>query len=261
MKKAQKAENMYIKSRKPEFLFILLFLYTLPMRLLVHFTMAAAIDDGNIHFNLTDFTPNMRYIEFEADTTASGGQIQLTTNQRNKALNGSVGRATYYQPMHLWDNSSGKPRLTDFTTHFSFSIDSLNKSAGDRGDGFAFFLAPDGSKIPPQSGGGCLGLQSCDSDGNSKFVAVEFDTYPNVWDPLGSDHVAIDLNSIKTSFYPVQWTWSGIERGGKVDAFITYNSSTKNLSVLLLGAEDFNRLNSSNLSAILDLSQYLPEWF
>ncbi|KAL1176348.1 hypothetical protein V6Z11_A04G152800 [Gossypium hirsutum] len=202
----------------------------------------------------------MPHIEFEADTTTSGRQIQLTTNQRNKALNGSVGRATYYQPMHLWDNSSGNPRLADFTTHFSFSIDSLNKSSGDRGDGFAFFLAPDGSKIPPHSGGGCLGLQSCDSDANSKFVAVEFDTYPNVWDPLGLDHVAIDLNSIKTSFYPVQWTWSGIEHGGKVDTFITYNSSTKNLSVFLLGAEDFNRLNSSNLSAILDLSQYLPEW-
>ncbi|TYJ40551.1 hypothetical protein E1A91_A04G148200v1 [Gossypium mustelinum] len=196
----------------------------------------------------------MPHIQFEADTTASSGQIQLTTNQRNKPLNGSVGRATYYQPMHLWDNSLGKPRLADFTTHFSFSIDSLNKSSGDRGDGFAFFLAPDGSKIPPHSGGGCLGLQSCDSD------AVELDTYPNVWDPLGLDHVAIDLNSIKTSFYPVQWTWSGIEHGGKVDTFITYNSSTKNLSVFLLGAEDFNRLNSSNLSAILDLSQYLPEW-
>ncbi|KAK5837139.1 hypothetical protein PVK06_012949 [Gossypium arboreum] len=109
MKKARKAENMHLKSRKPEFLFIFLFLYTLPMGLLVHFTMAAAIDDGNIHFNLTDFTPNMPHIQFEADTTASGGQIQLTTNQRNKPLNGSVGRATYYQPMHLWDNSSRKP--------------------------------------------------------------------------------------------------------------------------------------------------------
>ncbi|TYI88101.1 hypothetical protein E1A91_D04G183300v1 [Gossypium mustelinum] len=260
MKKAQKAENMYLKSRKSEFLFILLFLYTLPMGLLVPFTMTAAIDDGNIHFNLTDFTPNMPHIEFEADTTASGGQIQLTTNQINKALNDSVGRATYYQPMHLWDNSSGNPRLADFTTHFSFSINSLNKSSGYRGDGFAFFLAPDGSKIPPNSGGGCLGLQSCDIDANSKFVAVEFDTFPNVWDDLRLDHVAIDLSSVKASFHPVEWLWSDIENGGKVDAFITYNSSTKNLSVFLLGAEDFNHLNSSALSAILDLSQYLPEW-
>ncbi|TYJ40548.1 hypothetical protein E1A91_A04G148000v1 [Gossypium mustelinum] len=204
----------------------------------------------------------MPSIEFENDTTPSDGAIQLTTNQRDKALNGSVGRATYYQPMHLWDNSSGNLRLADFTIHFSFSINSLNKPSGDRGDGFAFFLAPNGSKIPPHSGGGCLGLQSCDSDANSKFVAVEFDTFPNErWDPpTMSDHVAIDLNSVKTSFYPVEWLWSGIEHGGKVDAFITYNSSTKNLSVLLLGADDLTCQNSSSLSAILDLSLYLPEW-
>ncbi|MBA0756713.1 hypothetical protein Gogos_005517, partial [Gossypium gossypioides] len=237
MKKAQKAENMYLKSRKPEFLFISLFLYTLPMGLLVPFTMAASIDDGNINFSLPGFKPNMRDIVFEADTTASGGQIQLTTNQIHKPLNSSIGRATYYQPMHLWDNSSGNLRLADFTTHFSFSIDSLNESSGYRGDGLAFFLAPDGSKIPPHSGGGCLGLQNCHSDANSKFVAVEFDTYPNPWD-LRSDHVAIDLNSVKASFSPVEWLWSDIENGGK----------------------DFNRLNSSALSAILDLSQYLPEW-
>ncbi|TYH22765.1 hypothetical protein ES288_A04G155500v1 [Gossypium darwinii] len=232
------------------------------MGLLVHFTMAASIDVGNIQFSLTAFTPNMPSIEFENDTTPSDGAIQLTTNQRDKALNGSVGRATYYQPMHLWDNSSGNLRLADFTIHFSFSINSLNKPSGDRGDGFTFFLAPNGSKIPHHSGGGCLGLQSCDSDANSKFVAVEFDTFPNErWDPpTMSDHVAIDLNSVKTSFYPVEWLWSGIEHGGKVDAFITYNSSTKNLSVLLLDADDLTCQNSSSLSAILDLSLYLPEW-
>ncbi|TYI33738.1 hypothetical protein ES332_A04G154700v1 [Gossypium tomentosum] len=224
--------------------------------------MAASIDVGNIQFSLTAFTPNMPSIEFENDTTPSDGAIQLTTNQRDKALNGSVGRATYYQPMHLWDNSSGNLRLADFTIHFSFSINSLNKPSGDRGDGFTFFLAPNGSKIPPHSGGGCLGLQSCDLDANSKFVAVEFDTFPNErWDPpTMSDHVAIDLNSVKTSFYPVEWLWSGIEHGGKVDAFITYNSSTKNLSVLLLDADDLTCQNSSSLSAILDLSLYLPEW-
>ncbi|KAK5837140.1 hypothetical protein PVK06_012950 [Gossypium arboreum] len=89
--------------------------------------MAASIDDGNIQFNLTAFTPNMARIEFENDTIASDGAIQLTTNQ----VNDIVGRATYYQPMHLWDNSSGNLRLADFTTHFSFSIDSFNKSSED----------------------------------------------------------------------------------------------------------------------------------
>ncbi|MBA0576174.1 hypothetical protein Golob_024714, partial [Gossypium lobatum] len=255
----KKAENMYLKSLKPEFLFIVLLLYTLPM--------AASIDNGNIHFTLTNFTSDTPSIEFENDATASGGAIELTTNQNGKALIYRVGRATYYQPMHLWDNSSGNLRLADFTTQFSFAINSLNKSFGDRAeddsraDGFAFFLAPYGSKIPPNSGGACLGLQTCDSDANSKFVAVEFDTFRNLWDPpTMSDHVAIDLNSVKASFHPVEWLWNDIENGGKVDAFITYNSSTKNLSVLLRDAGDLTRQNSSSLSAILDLSLYLPEW-
>ncbi|KAG4153019.1 hypothetical protein ERO13_D04G157700v2 [Gossypium hirsutum] len=255
----KKAENMYLKSLKPEFLFVVLLLYTLPM--------AASIDNGNIHFTLTNFTSDTPSIEFENDATASGGAIELTTNQNGKALIYRVGRATYYQPMHLWDNSSGNLRLADFTTQFSFAINSLNKSFGDRAeddsraDGFAFFLAPYGSKIPPNSGGACLGLQTCDSDANSKFVAVEFDTFRNLWDPpTMSDHVAIDLNSVKASLHPVEWLWNDIENGGKVDAFITYNSSTKNLSVLLCDADGLTHQNSSSLSAILDLSLYLPEW-
>jgi hypothetical protein len=40
--------------------------------------------------------------------------------------------------MHLWDKASGN--LTDFTTNFSFVIDSQNNT--NYGDGLAFFLAP-----------------------------------------------------------------------------------------------------------------------
>ncbi|GMJ03473.1 L-type lectin receptor kinase IX.1 [Hibiscus trionum] len=223
---------------------------------------AASTDDGSsINFTFTGFntsTPGPGIV-YEADAYPSGNAIQLTLNQIHKGLNDSVGRATYYKPMHLWDNSSGNPVVADFTTHFSFSVDSLNKTSGDRGDGFAFFLAPDGSKLPPNSAGGCLGLQICDSDANTKFVAVEFDTYRNkLWDPKEMpEHVAIDLNTVKASINPVEWWWNDIANGGKVDAFITYNSSTKNLSVFF---HDADYRNSSSLSATLDLSQFLPEW-
>ncbi|MBA0729342.1 hypothetical protein Golax_023098, partial [Gossypium laxum] len=96
---------------------------------------------------------------------------------------------------------------------------------------------------------------------NSPFVAVEFDTFGNPWDPFGlSAHVAIGLNSIETSLNAVNWWWNEIANGGLVNASITYNSSTNNLSVLLLDADDFTRQNSSRLSATLDLSICLPEW-
>ncbi|KAB2035838.1 hypothetical protein ES319_D04G180400v1 [Gossypium barbadense] len=186
-------------------------------------------------------------IVYEADAYPSNNAVQLTLNQMKQNLRGGIGRATYYKPMHLWDKSSGNPLLADFTTQFSFSIDSLHKNPGD---GFAFFIAPNGSKIPPNSGGGHLGLQSYGIV-NSPFVA----------DPFGlSAHVGIGLNSIETSLTAVKWWWNEIANGGLVNAFITYNSSTNNLSVLLLDADDFTRRNSSRLSATLDLSIYLPEW-
>ncbi|XVE93581.1 hypothetical protein REPUB_Repub01dG0207000 [Reevesia pubescens] len=254
--KAQNAESLYLNSRKPAFLFVLSFLL---LCLLPHLSKATLIDD-NINFTFTSFNPNDHDISYESAASSSDNVLQLTINQKNKGLNGSVGRSTYYEPMHLWHNSSaGNLVLADFTTQFSFVIDSLNNSS--KGDGFAFFLAPNGSKIPPGSGGGSLGLYRYDPTVDFKFVAVEFDTFSNTGDPIGmSDHVAIDLNSVYNSLSHADWWWSDTANAGKVDAFISYNSSTKNLSVFLLDADDFTQKNSSSLSAILDLSKYLPEW-
>jgi hypothetical protein len=124
--------------------------------------------------------------------------IQLTRNSDRYA----VARATYIRPMHLWDKASGN--LTDFTTNFSFVIDSQNGTS--YGDGLTFFLAPNGSTIPNDTYGGALGLtrdgELFNSTGNP-FVAVEFDIYPNTWDPPGV-HVGIDINSI-LSVANVSW--------------------------------------------------------
>ncbi|OMO63474.1 hypothetical protein COLO4_32424 [Corchorus olitorius] len=241
--------------RKPPCLFILCCILLLPLS-------NATTEDDNLNFIFTSFNPNLREIVYQGNASSSDNAIQLTVNQKNKGLYGSAGWATYYKPMHLWDNSSGNLVLADFTTHFSFVIDSLNKSS--RADGFAFFLAPNGSTIPPpdSSGGGHLALENADPAFiHNQFVAVEFDTYSNKWDPDGvSDHVAIDLNTVEKYLSYSPWRWSDIENGGKVDAFISYNSTTKNLSVLLFDADDISRVNSSSLSFILDLSKVLPDW-
>ncbi|WRX16635.1 Protein kinase domain - like 10 [Theobroma cacao] len=252
--KAQNAESFFLNSGKPTTLFIfciLLFGLVAPSKATIH---------HNTNFNFTPLNPNVREIDYEGDASPSDNGIQLTINQMNKGLDGSVGRATYSKPMHLWDNSSGNIVLADFTTQFSFVIDSL-KSSSIKADGFAFFLAPNGSKIPPDSEGGFLGLESGDPTCiNDSFVAVEFDTYPNPWDPVKYDHVAIDRNAVNNSLKILRWWWSDTENGGMVDAFISYNSSTKNLTVALLDTDDITRKNSSSLSTILDLSKDLPEW-
>ncbi|KAK2662824.1 hypothetical protein Ddye_001398 [Dipteronia dyeriana] len=199
-------------------------------------------------------------IVFEGDAYPTNPTIQLTINQGDKSLNGSLGRATYKEPMHLWDKVSGN--LADFTTHFSFAINSQNNT--DYADGFAFFLVSNGSTLQNGSQGGNLGLLSEDQTlkySNYSFVAVEFDTFhnPNL-DTIDFDHVGIDLNNMK-SLNTATWSWSDILNGGKAEAWVNYNSSSKNLSLVLVDANDKNyHRNSTSLYSILDLRDYLSEW-
>uniref|UniRef100_A0A2N9FY46 non-specific serine/threonine protein kinase n=1 Tax=Fagus sylvatica TaxID=28930 RepID=A0A2N9FY46_FAGSY len=170
-------------------------------------------------------------------------------------INSSVGRAIYNERVHLWDNNTG--RLTDFTTHFSFIIKAVNKNSAD---GLAFFIAPFGSNIPVDLAGGYLGLFSRGSainDTENKIVAVEFDTFRNDWDP-SDNHVGIDVNSL-VSKANVTWNIS-FNNGSRANAWISYNSTTKNLSVFLTFADNPVFSGNSILSFIVNLKTILPEW-
>ncbi|KAK9691546.1 hypothetical protein RND81_09G203500 [Saponaria officinalis] len=215
----------------------------------------------SLSFSFTRFEQNDRDIQCLNDSFISNGVIQLTKNQQDSSLNGSVGRAYYDKPVQLWDKTTKK--VTDFTTHFSFIIKQVNHSS--YGDGLSFFLAPVDSSAPENSTGGYLGLVSppnFNDTSKNQFVAVEFDSYQNKWDPtnggdLGDGNVGIDVNSI-VSVANVTWESSNTS-GTEANAWITYNSLTKNLSVFLTYAD--NRVFNSNysLSYIIDLSNVLPE--
>ncbi|XP_052306025.1 L-type lectin-domain containing receptor kinase IX.1-like isoform X1 [Populus trichocarpa] len=210
---------------------------------------------SGLSFNFTSFIVGAdQNISYEEAYPADGA-IQLTKNLRNANMNSSSGRATYYKPMQLWDEASGN--LTDFTTHFSFSIDSQRRTA--YGDGLAFFLAPEGSKLPSNlSEGAGLGLTRRDQLLNTTanhFVAVEFDIYPNYFDPPG-EHVGIDINSMQSVN---NITWPCDISGGRItEAWISYNSSTHNLSVAFTGYRN-NTVEMQFLSQIVSLRDYLPE--
>ena len=129
-----------------------------------------------LNFNFPSLgTKDTGSINVSGDAYISNQGIQLTPDERQLSLSSKVGRAIYNQPLHLWDN--GSAQLANFTTHFSFVIDSNGNTS--YGDGLAFFLAPVASSIPPNSTGGHLGLisanQTINSLANHKFVAVEFD--------------------------------------------------------------------------------------
>ncbi|KAM7474823.1 hypothetical protein LguiB_022066 [Lonicera macranthoides] len=212
-----------------------------------------------LSFNYTNFNPNIHELNYYGDATPSDPVIQLTINQKDKNMYSSTGRVTYFKPMQLWDKSA--KAQADFTTHFSFIIKSQNRTA--YGDGIAFFLAPVNFPLPQVQEGGGLGLVCGNQIFNSSlnpFVAVEFDTFVNGWDPNpGNDHVGINVNSM-ISVKNVTW-WSRIPTPAQMnEAWVTYNSTTKNLSVVFTGFHVDDSVYHQHLYKIIDLSKYLPEW-
>ncbi|XP_059447578.1 L-type lectin-domain containing receptor kinase IX.1-like [Corylus avellana] len=245
-------KNKHFPFPKPLILFYL-FMVTVffsPLRQ-IQFTSA-------LSFNFTSFLPSDdKNITCEGSATTNDQVIQLTGGIRASKL---IGRATYSSPMHLWDKTSRN--LTDFTTHFIFAIDSQNKT--NYGDGLAFFLAPTGSSIPLVNyQGATMGLARDDqllNSTNNPFVAVEFDIYPNEPLDLPGEHVGIDINSLKSV---ANVSWRGVNysilEGEINEAWISYNSSSHNLSVLFTALIN-NATVWQSLYYIVDLRDYLPEW-
>ncbi|XP_038681016.1 L-type lectin-domain containing receptor kinase IX.1-like [Tripterygium wilfordii] len=205
----------------------------------------------SLSFNYSSFEPDTYEIRCEGNATIVDSVIQLTPNQGQ-----TTGHATHVEPMHLWDKASGS--LADFTTHFTFSINALNNDK--HGDGLALFIAPLTYHMPAMIGDGAgIGLASADKKINSSdnpFVAVEFDTFHNLWDQE-NDHVGIDINSLRSS-RSVTWYSSPMD-GKLMEARVTYNGTAKNLGVLFTGIID-NVTIQQELYYDADLRDYLPEW-
>ncbi|XWS45050.1 hypothetical protein CRYUN_Cryun15aG0103300 [Craigia yunnanensis] len=127
----------------------------------------------SVSFQISRFGPSMNSIVYQGDAKPAVGTVEFNlVNYINR-----VGWATYADSVLLWDSETGK--LSDFNTHFSFEIN--NQYAPSYGHGFCFFLAPVGSQIPPNSGGGFLGLfNTTTSDSSSnQIVLIEFDSFEN----------------------------------------------------------------------------------
>ncbi|CAN1141580.1 Lectin 7 [Linum perenne] len=99
------------------------------------------------------------------------------------------------------------------------------------GDGFAFFLAPFDSKLSNASIGGTLGLTA-------------------------GAHGLNTINSLR-SVRTIPWA-ADVMGGRRSEAWISYDSSTRNLSVAVPGfVRDVGIVQT--LSYIIDFREYLPE--
>ncbi|GLT69116.1 hypothetical protein SLA2020_412920 [Shorea laevis] len=198
------------------------------------------------------FDPDTPDILYGGDATSSNGVIEFT----NVNYGSRVGRVTYAHNIQLWNSDNKK--LSDFTTHFSFTIDTQRKK--DHGSGFAFFLiSPVGFQIPPNSAGGFLGLfNTTNESSQNQIVLVEFDSHSDHdWDPQ-FEHVGININSIASSL-SIMWNAS-LHSKDPADVWITYNGTTKNLTVFWTYQNTSHTQENSSLSYQIDLTEVLPEW-
>ncbi|KAL4615116.1 hypothetical protein ACB092_07G101500 [Castanea dentata] len=212
-----------------------------------------------IFFNYTDFsqTINNKPIIRTGNATISGSVIQLTPDEVD-----NWGRAIYSEQMHLWDEKSEK--VASFTSNFSFIINSQGK---DRySDGITFFLSTPNYPVPSPTDGAGLGLLSRNQMNDAtflaanKFVAVEFDTFPNEeFDLLNSvrEHVGININNLKSQI-STPW-YCTIKENRTYSASINYDSSTQNLSVTFTGFNYDNTIIQQHLSLVINLTDHLPE--
>jgi hypothetical protein len=215
---------------------------------------------SQLSFNYTDFSQsNNETITMTGNATILGSFIRLTPNEVD-----NWARVTYSDTMQLWNMSTRE--VMNFTTNFSFIISSEGKESYS--DGIMFFLASPDFPPPNPTDGSGLGLLSSNQMSDSaflatnKFVAVEFDTFPNVrWDPPDPvrEHVGININSM-TSRNSTAW-YSIIKENRTYSSSISYDPTTLNLSVSFTG---FNSTNDTvpikqHLSYIVDLREHLPE--
>ncbi|KAK1410363.1 hypothetical protein QVD17_36899 [Tagetes erecta] len=216
------------------------FFFLLPLYQSVDFTIDSfSVDTTNILY-LGDAVPNVGTIEFN--------KVNYITR---------VGQAIYYDSVPIWDRKTRK--LTDFTTHFKFIIDTQGQPT--YGHGLTFFLAPLSFQIPPNSPGGFLGLFNTTYIDNprNQMIVIEFDSFVNEeWDPL-FEHVGINKNSIRSANYTA-WNAS-LNSGNSTDAWVSYNSTTQVLNLRWnYGSENDSPVNmNTTLSYQVDLREVLPE--
>ncbi|VAI80824.1 unnamed protein product [Triticum turgidum subsp. durum] len=187
------------------------------------------------------------WIDLDGDASISPPRLELTKN-----LLSSVGRASYAYKVPLWNGDTGE--MASFTTNFSFQITPVKESSGE---GMAFFLGHFPSEIPPQSGGGGLGLLPAftNGTGTTRMVAVEFDTLGNsYYGGISKNHVGIDVNSmVSTESTPITTT-QNLTSSYVMRATVTYHNVSKMLAVDLHIDDALFQVN-----ATVDLSKQLPE--
>ncbi|BBH01740.1 hypothetical protein Prudu_012109 [Prunus dulcis] len=222
-------------------------LYHLLLRLLLLLTPCAT----PLTFHFPTFQHSHRLFT-EVDAVIDNQYVHLNKeNLRAESSTGSVGRATFCEPFLLRENATRR-------FHHKFRIHSSLMGKTEPPMGNRTLGKGSSLSLPVNSS-----VENIIEPSNDyPFVAVEFDTYrnsgPTVKDPDGN-HVGIGINCLKSN---ITRAWNGGILEAKLNrAWISYNSSLKNLSVAFTTFNnDTQEQKISYLSYMVDLSKYLPDW-
>ncbi|GAU49822.1 hypothetical protein TSUD_85460 [Trifolium subterraneum] len=212
-----------------------------------------------VSFHYPRFSKNSKdqpKLEGDAAIVDSDYVIRLTRYLADPDKASGVGRVRSPELIKLYDNITNQ--LYDFSAKFSFIIFSNHSK---HGDGLAFFLAS--SKLPTTNqigGGGGFGLMNAGEiaiNSEYSFVAVEFDTHYNYWDPTNVNHVGVIVNSVVSNKH-VEWS-ADVSKRKFYHCSIEYSSRNKNLNVSFTGKGFNEEQEEQRFSHTIDLREYLPE--
>ncbi|XP_038904285.1 L-type lectin-domain containing receptor kinase IX.1-like [Benincasa hispida] len=183
-------------------------------------------------------SPQVHSISFQINNFDSNSNIVFHGDAKpiNESIrfNGELGWATYAQNLLLCDH-------TNFKTHFSFFMKNTNNSNSTitHSNRLAFFLAP--SEFNPPLNSSSSSSVGLFNSTQNQILYVEFE-----WNPP-FQHIGINNSSIASSTYSTNH-----DQKKKTLVWISYNSTTKNLSV------SFNN-NNNNYTITLSHQIHLME--
>jgi hypothetical protein len=222
------------------------------------------------------------------DATVNGGALQLTPDSRNVPgfLVNKSGSVLFRHPFVLWrldedaaasqsssrnataGNSTARQRplrVVSFNSTFSMNV---FYDRPRHGEGLAFLIAPSLDGPPPGSHGGFLGLTNATLEAadpaRNRFVAVEFDTVNQTYDPPNGNHVGLNLGSVVSSKtanladFNISSIATNESHAANYTVWVQYDGAARHVTVFM-GLRGKPKPAVPVLDAPLDLSEHVPE--
>ncbi|XP_062196219.1 probable L-type lectin-domain containing receptor kinase S.5 [Phragmites australis] len=228
-------------------------------------------------------------LEVLKDALINRGALQLTPDTGNipssrQILSNKSGSVLLRQPFTLWrldddgEAASGRngtgnstagqvqrARIVSFNSTFSMNV--YYDSARRPGEGLTFLIAPSLDGQPPGSEGGFLGLTNATleaSPAKNRFVAIEFDTFNQTYDPPNGNHVGLDIGSVvsnKTANladFNITSIATTEANAANYTVWVEYDGAARHISVYM-SIRGKPKPASPVLDSPLDLSVHVPE--